>query len=299
MFLLRFTTQKQRNDALSHENIRTAYTGLHLMPWTRQVSGSASKFLYRVRLCIEGLDSEKRKREEEDCACLWVWTSDPDGLAKTATLQVEEPITMPVEDYANFLGDLGMRTSSMRLGPEKMMDYNVIIHVDEVLDYSHRARSPSQRSYDSALSGLPQDEVEKAWPTRHRFLWHLGVPDGSQQHRPPIHERLGGRRDRSPPPRDGHVDHGRRGPNGRSFFGGFFQQGSSNHDHGAGAPFRRYGHERPGRQYSWRPTGRVLPCNPRLASGLSNSKVETETSFPFRERGTDTEMLHEPMRHEG
>ncbi|CAO2044748.1 unnamed protein product [Urochloa humidicola] len=116
-FLLRFDSQQQRNEA-RNKVIEIGHTKVVLMPWIPQVSATVSKFLYRARLCIEGIPSHlhqietvaslfknpvfiddfdcgMEKPEEESCVRLWVWTSEPEGFARTATLQVLQPVTPP------------------------------------------------------------------------------------------------------------------------------------------------------------------------------------------------------------
>lgn len=55
-----------------------------------------------------------------------------------------------------------------------VLDYEVLVHVDRVLDYVPLPGSPSDRSYHSSTSGLPEDELEEEWPVRRRFIWQLG-----------------------------------------------------------------------------------------------------------------------------
>ncbi|RLN16219.1 hypothetical protein C2845_PM02G21820 [Panicum miliaceum] len=80
-----------------------------------------TKFKYRVRLCIEGVPGHARhaqtvaslfppssflddeicdmeKPQEEECLRLWLWTTEPDEIAITGTLQLEEPVTLPQEN---------------------------------------------------------------------------------------------------------------------------------------------------------------------------------------------------------
>nr|TKV97176.1 hypothetical protein SEVIR_9G476900v2 [Setaria viridis] len=143
------------------------------MPWTRQVSTSASKLMYRARVYIEGIpehvqqietvarlfnaqtfieeiDNEGKSEQERDCLCLWVWTSNPDGLPKTVTMKVAEPITYPEEYYYQMEG---MDLPQTRIGSTEMLDYEVIIHLDRVFDYSPLPSSPSDISAHSGISG--------------------------------------------------------------------------------------------------------------------------------------------------
>lgn len=81
---------------------------------------------------------------------LWVWTANPNGLAKTTTMQIEEPFTAPEEFYMH-LGNLEM--PCIRNGPVEMLDYAITIHLDRVLDYSPLPSSPSYKSCESNISG--------------------------------------------------------------------------------------------------------------------------------------------------
>ncbi|CAO2200687.1 unnamed protein product [Urochloa humidicola] len=80
-----------------------------------------------------------------------------------------------------------------------MFSYEILIHLDCVEDYSPQPSNPSG-SYESDTSGLPGDDPMVQWPARHYYTWHFGQPDAlPDPPRAPVHTRLGGRRDRSPP----------------------------------------------------------------------------------------------------
>jgi hypothetical protein len=190
------------------------------MPWSRRVGAAdeVAKYHFRAHLCIEGIPShvrqlesistlfknpviidelhcDKEKPEEECCVCLWVWTSDPDGFAQTGTLEVAEPVIPPEEGYGDFLQGLGVPSTAMKQCAAELLRFNVIIHLERVLDYSTPPppSSPSHRSYHSDASGLLDDEVESDWPVRHPFVWRLGVPDGGDgERRVRVQDRLGG-----------------------------------------------------------------------------------------------------------
>ncbi|CAL4919180.1 unnamed protein product [Urochloa decumbens] len=266
-FLLRFDNQQQRDIAQRCRELQVGHTKLHLMQWKRQVSSKAlSKFNYQARLCIEGvpaharhaatvaglfkapafiddLECDMEKPIEEECLRIWLWTSEPDEIPTTGTLHIEEPVTLPQEGYADSLYELGMPMGAMRLTAAEALDYDVIIHVDRVLDYSSPPVSPTYRSME--------EETEPEWPVRHPFNWQLGVPDGgarrrTERRRTPVHDRLGDQgRDRSPP-RGGAGGAGNLGlrqvpPSGPHDLGGHtrsdYHHGSSSHR--SGAQFRR------------------------------------------------------------
>jgi hypothetical protein len=244
-FLLSFEDQHEWNSCLRMGFLEFGFFRFRLMPWTRQVSASVvSKLLFRVRLCIEGVPAhlrhesllgslfpptafideevcEMEKLEEEECARMWLWTSDPDNIAITGTLLAEELTVLPEEHYADggaHMVEEGSTFGVRRLGPAGTLDFDVIIHVDRVVDYSPLPDSPSHKSMASDTSGLPDEELEEEWPVKHRYVRRLGVPDRRplpERRRVSVYERLGGR-DRSPP-RGGGAGGARFGG------GGYFQ----------------------------------------------------------------------------
>ncbi|RLM98075.1 hypothetical protein C2845_PM06G20220 [Panicum miliaceum] len=170
-FLLRFESSHLHNTALATRVLPTSCTGLRLMPWTKQVSAKSSSLFYRVRVCIEGLpghghqietvtplfktltiidtvDPERQRDEEIGCFCLWLWTSDLDVIAKEGVLQIAKPVEVS-DDYFISLGN--MELPNLRSGPAKMLDYEVIIHIDRIEDYTSRSGSSSNQSYQSDI----------------------------------------------------------------------------------------------------------------------------------------------------
>ncbi|CAL5008978.1 unnamed protein product [Urochloa decumbens] len=229
-FLFRFNDQWQRNDARQARELHIGHVTLRLLQWKRQVGAMASlsNFNYRVRLCIEGVPSHLRHAEavsslfkapafidkavcpmekpiEEECLRLWLWTSDPDDIATTGTLQVQEPVTLSEEQYTGHWPELGLKIEDIGIvGAAQTMNYDVLIHVDRVLDYTPPSNSSTYREIDSSVSGHPDVEMEESWPVCHPHTWRLGEPDGgcrgSEQRRVSVYDRLGDcNRDRSPP----------------------------------------------------------------------------------------------------
>ncbi|CAL5044011.1 unnamed protein product [Urochloa decumbens] len=279
-FLIRFDSQLQRDAAIQCKELTIGHLKLQIMAWKCQFSStSLTRFFYRARLCIEGVpshahhaeavaglfkapgffddaDCDAERPEEEECLRLWYWTADPDAIPTTGSLHIEEPVTLPQEDYAESLFELGMPMGAMRADAEEALEYHVIIHVDRVLDFSAPPRGSSHRSPDSPISGHLDEVPEEMWPISHPFHWRLGVPDderqnGGERRRGSVHDRLGGRgRDRSPPrggaggagnlglrqvpPLGPHDLRGRfRGNSGSTFYHG------SSSGHGGGHPGRR------------------------------------------------------------
>ncbi|RLM93520.1 hypothetical protein C2845_PM08G08550 [Panicum miliaceum] len=116
-FLLKFRIPALRNLVLtSHSPLMVGRNCLGIMPWTRQRWASTARMIYHVRVCIEGIPhhvwqvstvaklfdpatmiegiDENQRRDEEESACfyLWVWSCNPDVLAKSDTLHIEEPL---------------------------------------------------------------------------------------------------------------------------------------------------------------------------------------------------------------
>lgn len=61
--LLKFATSQLRNRVLDYSGLVAGRTALCLMLWTHQVSASASKVLYGVRVCIEGVPDHAQQIE--------------------------------------------------------------------------------------------------------------------------------------------------------------------------------------------------------------------------------------------
>nr|TKV93542.1 hypothetical protein SEVIR_9G232466v2 [Setaria viridis] len=102
------------------------------------------------------------------------------------------------EEYYWQMGDVELPTT--RCAPADMLEYQVTLHLDRVHDYSPLPSSPSHESVHRGISGLPDDLEEQEWPVKHRFAWQYGVPDNRipPRRRASVHDRIGGRRDRSP-----------------------------------------------------------------------------------------------------
>ncbi|CAL4913002.1 unnamed protein product [Urochloa decumbens] len=312
-FLIRFEGEHQCNRARRLSVLRVGHVGLQLLPWKRQVGARAvlSKFYYHVRICIEGvpaharqpesvaslfpklsfvddLECDMEKAEEEECYRLWIWTSVPAEIPTTGTLHIEEPVQLPQQGYADSLIDLGMPMGALRIEQAKTSDYDVLIHVDRVMDYSPLPPVSSHGSPDSPISGHSDEAPEVEWPVRYPFPWRLGVPDGpgrsrSGQRRVSVHDRLGDRgRDRSPPRGGGSSGLGLRQvpPSGPHDLGGWiggagggsgFYAGSSSH-HGGGR-HRRRGMQAVAEAWQWRPKTTCNDGGPRHHRGSSEHEI--------------------------
>ncbi|CAL4952547.1 unnamed protein product [Urochloa decumbens] len=283
-FLLHFDWQLQRDNARRLGALRVGSVRLQLLPWKRQVGARAelSRFLYHVRVCIEGvpaharqpetvaslfpkpsfvddLDCDMEKPEEEECYCLWIWTPVPADIATAGTLQIEEPVLLPQAGYAESLMELGMPMGVLRIESAKTLDYDVLIHVDRVLDYTPVPRRPPQ-------SSLGSEEPEPQWPASYPFPWRLGVQDGPTGRRTgsgrvSVHDRLGGAgRDRSPPRGGGSSGLGLRQvpPSGPHDMGAWLGGGRTNAHQGSssrqgGGQYRRREQRGAGTAWQWRP----------------------------------------------
>jgi hypothetical protein len=168
--------------------------------------------LFSTPSFIEEIDYTVEKEEERFCFNVWIWTDAPNKIALQGTLQIQEPLVNS-DDYCYQLGD--MDAPFFRDGPAETFDYNVLIHLDRVLDYTPLSDSSGEQGYESDTSGLPSDDSPaQEYPAKFSFTWHLGLQDGVPPRRASVHERLGGRGDREdrpppPPPRGGHGGAGR------------------------------------------------------------------------------------------
>ncbi|CAL5060194.1 unnamed protein product [Urochloa decumbens] len=229
LFLLQFGCMEQRNTVHARRRFQCGEAVLHLRPWGRHFQasdGSLHRGLrYHARVCIEGVpdhahqgeavsqlfappafvdkvDCVVEKEAERSCFTVWVWMAAPSDLARSGTLKIVEPVLPPEDQYD---GDGSMEWQQLRERPIKTLDYQVLIHLDRVLDYTAPPRSTSQQSYASDISGIPPDaDPLPECPETYRFDWYLGVPDGEPA---PAHGHAGHsegrRRERSPPPRGG------------------------------------------------------------------------------------------------
>ncbi|CAO2184290.1 unnamed protein product [Urochloa humidicola] len=161
---------------------------------------AAPALLYKVRVCVEGVPAHARHLEtvaglfaggstlveslddggvvaDKEAACVraWMWTRDPDTVARTGTLLIQEPRgpTWPSRVHS----DLQLTSCpTSAAGPPRMQAYEVIIHLDRVYDYSPAPGTGSSSTVGGG--GLP-------WPRCHVFSWRLGVLDGAAPPPPP------------------------------------------------------------------------------------------------------------------
>ncbi|CAN6210597.1 unnamed protein product [Urochloa humidicola] len=220
-FLLRFETPELRNFARARGTLSTGICSLHLMPWGRQADASDASLPYRARVCLEGvpahahqvetvlhvlpkrsfveaIDYAREREDEKGCFILWIWCKDPDALSVQGTLEIEEPAVLH-EEYP-YCSASSSHYQFVRSDMMSTLRYNILIHLDRVEDYSPPSNTSSRRSFESDISGVPNDETTREWPEKHSFIWHLGTPDAlPDPPRASVHSRLGARRDRSPP----------------------------------------------------------------------------------------------------
>ncbi|CAL4930149.1 unnamed protein product [Urochloa decumbens] len=265
-FLLFFDDPAVRTSVLGFRSFDVGNTSLHLMAWKREFGADSAKLRYKARLCFEGVPShawsceavaplirhpafvdriceQRFEEKEKQCLCVWVWAENLDGLAKSGTLQIAQPVTAP-KDYP--IQEEYMDVQFEREGPADSLKYDVLIHLDRVEDYHPLSHRPTHRSSDSDISGTPNDEPEIQWPVSHRYVWHLGHKDGELvERRISVHDRLGPRRRDGSPPGGGGDDGGRRRrmqvpPSG---YAGYRQGGGSSSTGGAGSGFGMHGQQ--------------------------------------------------------
>jgi len=137
----------------------------------------ASKLLYRLCLCIEGIpdhaahievinkllpptaivdeiDTEKKSEDEIACVCVWIFIDDPDSIAVEGTLKLEEPVESTEVQHNEFFTRLGnMELPKVPSGPAAMIDYVVILHVDQVVDFTPPPSPLSSESFHNDTCG--------------------------------------------------------------------------------------------------------------------------------------------------
>ncbi|CAL5049708.1 unnamed protein product [Urochloa decumbens] len=220
-FMLVFHDQSVRNMCLGVRSFVVGHTSIRLRPWKRIFGAESEKLRYKARLCLEGVPPHawsceavaplfkapsfvericemRYEEKEKQCFCVWIWSNNLSGLAKSGTLRIAEPITMP-EDYPVQMEDMDLPIA--RTGPADTLKYDVLIHLDRVEDFYPQPTGSSYRSYGRDISGMPNEEHVVQRPLKHRYLWHLGSKDGEAvERRTSALDRLGPRRrDRSPP----------------------------------------------------------------------------------------------------
>uniref|UniRef100_A0A0A8ZYT4 Uncharacterized protein n=1 Tax=Arundo donax TaxID=35708 RepID=A0A0A8ZYT4_ARUDO len=115
-------------------------------------------------------------------------------------MRIEEPLVRP--ESTDHYPALGFEDAPLvRTGPAEMLEYDDILHLDEVLDYSPLPSSPDAfHSYDTGDVDMPFIEDSTEWSQRHPHTWFLGYEDGClprahASRRPSAMDRLGPRRD--------------------------------------------------------------------------------------------------------
>lgn len=224
-FIAELPSPKYRDNVLAWtRRLRVGDLLFRFLPWTPTSHAEAANMFYKVRLCIEGvpehahqlatvaqlmapvtlmerIEVDPPEDKDRTCCVVWAWTQDPDGFAKTGTLQLENaPGRM--ESYWDFNGRGRFLARRERRGPIALLSYPVIIHLDQVVDF--RPPSPVNTYSGSRCSSARGSFDNTAWPKTFTFDWALGVPDGQvppvPRPRLPVHTRLIYRkRDRSPP----------------------------------------------------------------------------------------------------
>jgi hypothetical protein len=225
-FLLVFDNMEARNAAVGWQGVVAAgAASFMLSPWTRFRGARAGKLFYKVRVCIEGVPPDAHQvettrglfgatdiingidpaincKEESACCRVWVWMANVATLARRGKLDLEEP--MEIDSPLFHFPEIGVEADMpVRSGPLKTLSYDVILHLDRVLDFSESpASSPeSHVSFHSDVSGMPSDvSMSSACPTTWGYRWFLGLEAGTFPPPPPrasVQSRLRfpGRRD--------------------------------------------------------------------------------------------------------
>jgi hypothetical protein len=234
-FLLIFDSVEARNAAVWQGVVAAGAASFMLSPWMRFRGARAGKLFYKARVCIEGMPPDAHQvetirglfgatniidgidptincKEESACCRVWVWMANISTLARCGKLDLEEP--MEIDSPLFHFSEIGVEADMpVRSGPLKTLSYDVILHLDRVLDFSESpASSPeSHVSFHSNVRGMPSDvSMSSACPTTWGYRWFLGMGAGTFRPPPPrasVQSRL-----RFPGRRDG--DGGRDGATG-------------------------------------------------------------------------------------
>jgi hypothetical protein len=226
-YMLVFDSIAARNAAVQWQGVvATGPASFMLSPWTRFRGARAGRLCFKARVCIEGvpadahqvetikglfastyiiegIDSTVNCKEESACCRVWVWMADVASMARRGRLDLEEPIELdsPVMHFP----EIGVEMDRpVRVGPVRTLSYDVLLHLDRVLDYSGSpASSPvNLGSPSSDVSGIPSDvSMSTATPTTWGYRWYLGLEAGSFPPPPPRTSALS--RLRFPRRRDG------------------------------------------------------------------------------------------------
>jgi hypothetical protein len=204
-FLLVFDSVEARNAAVQWQGaVNAGAVAFMLSPWTRFRGAHANKLFYKARVCIEGVPADAHQvevirglfgatdiiegidtgincKEETACCTVWVWMENVATLARRGRLDLEEPLE--VESPLFHFPELGIEADRpRRAGPPKSLSYDVLLHLDRVLDYSGSPPSSpeSHVSYHSDISGMPSEgSSTPAGPTTWGYRWFLGFEAGT------------------------------------------------------------------------------------------------------------------------
>ncbi|KAM0874925.1 hypothetical protein ACQ4PT_037119 [Festuca glaucescens] len=199
-FLVIFSTVAARNAAVQWQGVVPfGRVSFMVSPWSRFRKATAGRLCYKVRVCIEGVPSSAHNWEavkglfdssvifdsvdnslnsKEDSACfkVWVWMANVGSLARRGLLDLEEPLE--VDSPLLHLPELGILADRpVRSGPVKTLSYNIILHLDRVLDFSGSPSSSpeSHLSIHSDVSGLPSvTSSTPEFPVTWGYRWYLG-----------------------------------------------------------------------------------------------------------------------------
>lgn len=119
------------------------------------------KPLFHQSTYIQGEENIKKGDKGKACFGVKVWSTDLGLIAKSGLLKVEEPRVHSPPPY--HFPELGIEdeANSERIGPISTLDYEVLIHLDEVLDFPPASDSPEYQSLDSETSGTGRELVYK------------------------------------------------------------------------------------------------------------------------------------------
>ncbi|CAN6230292.1 unnamed protein product [Urochloa humidicola] len=211
-FLIVFASQRSRDAALDAKSVRVGNAQLLLRPWTRLVRASHRPLRQRVTLEIEGIPAHAwslRVAQKLLASSCWVerlepsaadrsdmsfmeltaWTDDPSAIPKRKRLIIaehEQPVVHADPEVQRIFAN-----TRPYLREKNTLQYEVLIHLRRIADFSPRSPSPSpgpsppSSNGDSGHDGNPDrgygESRGDGGPRLHGFPPVYGRADGEDR----------------------------------------------------------------------------------------------------------------------
>ncbi|TVU26933.1 hypothetical protein EJB05_29506, partial [Eragrostis curvula] len=209
-FLIRFSNQQLRDEALSGGGVPVMGTTLVLRPWTRLVRAEQETLYSRVSIELDNVPlhawSKKTAQKVLSSSC-WVekldptteamtdlstfkltaWTTDPSSIPTSKLLQIPEPEMTTVHSDPTMQAIFANLPCYLR--QKKILYYNIIVHLRSIADFDARSSSaeggsPPSSDGDSGPDGDPQrsyGDIPGGGPKTRGFRCTHGVMDASDK----------------------------------------------------------------------------------------------------------------------